>query len=77
MSEFHALAFEAQEALQTIWFLRSLEEVDRTDLTLSLRLHIRPALFVQIFYGQQSNVLYMALIEGRRRVYGIDRDRHG
>ena len=64
MSELRDLHLEAQEALDTIWFLRSLEEVERTDSTLSLRLHIRPLLFVQIFYGEQSKVLYMALIEG-------------
>lgn len=77
MSELLDLRQEAQEALDTVWFLRSLEEVDRTDITLSLRLHIRPSLFVHIFYGTQSNALYMALIEGGRRVYGVDLDRHG
>jgi hypothetical protein len=77
VSELHDIHLEAQEALDTVWFLRSLEEVERTDSTLSLRLHIRSSLFVQIFYGERSNVLYMALVEGGRRTYGIDRDRHG
>ena len=40
------LRLEAQEALERVWFVQSLEETERTDLTLSLRLHIRPALFV-------------------------------
>lgn len=78
MSELLDLRQEAQKARDTVWFLHSLEEVERTDITLSLRLHIRPSLFVQIFCGEQSNALYMALIEGGRRIiYGVDRDRHG
>jgi hypothetical protein len=36
----------AAEALDRIWFIQSLKEVERTDSTLSLRLHIRPGLFV-------------------------------
>ncbi len=43
------LQFEAQEALEKSWFVQSLEEIERTDLTLSLRLYIRPGLFVQAF----------------------------
>ena len=65
---------EAQQALQTVWFVSSLEETERTDITLSFRLIIREDLFVQVFSGQKSKSLYMALIEGRRRIYGIDRE---
>ena len=68
------LRLEAQEALERAWFVQSLEEIERTDLTLSLRLHIRPALFVQGFLGQSSGSLYLALIEGGRRIFGIDRE---
>ena len=68
------LRLEAQEALKRVWFVQSLEEVERTDLTLSLRLHIRPALFVQAFLGESSGSLYWALIEGGRRIFGIDRE---
>jgi hypothetical protein len=66
------LRAEASEATTKIWFLQSVEEAERTDITISLRLHIRPDLFVQIFYGAKSDSLYMALIEDKRRIFGID-----
>ena len=65
---------EAEEALESVWFVGSLAEIERTDITLSLRLHIRPNLFVQVFLGTKSGSLYLALIEGGRRLYGIDRE---
>lgn len=68
------LRLEAQVALERVWFVQSLEETERTDLTLSLRFYIRPSLFVQAFLGQCSGSLYLALIEGERRVFGIDRE---
>ena len=68
------LRLEAQEALARVWFVQSLEEIERTDLTLSLRLHIRPALFVEAFLGESSGSVYFALIEGGRRMFGIDRE---
>ena len=74
MSSTIELRLEAQEALERVWFVQSLEEIERTDLTLSLRLHIRPALFVQAFLGEASGSIYLALIEGGRRIFGIDRD---
>ncbi len=68
------LRLEAQNALERVWFVQSLEEIERTDLTLSLRLHIRPDLFVQAFLGELSGSLYLALIEGGQRIFGIDRE---
>jgi len=68
------LRLEAQEALERVWFVQSLEETERTDLTLSLRLHIRPTLFVQAFLSEWSGSIYFALIEGGRRIFGIDRE---
>jgi len=68
------LRLEAQEVLERVWFVQSLEETECTDPTLSLRFHIRPDLFVQAFLGELTGSLYFALIEGRRRVFGIDRD---
>ena len=65
---------EAEEAADRTWFIGVLEEIARTDITLSVRLHIRPGLFVQIFLGTKSDSLYLALIEGDRRLYGIDRE---
>lgn len=35
---------------------------------------IRDGLFVQLFFGEKSQSLYMALIEGRQRLFGIDRE---
>ncbi len=37
-------------------------------------MHIRPGLFVQMFYGEKSGSLYLALIEGERRLFGMDRE---
>ncbi|MBM4459717.1 MAG: hypothetical protein FJ011_18470 [Chloroflexi bacterium] len=65
---------EAEEAADRFWFIGALEEMERTDITLSIRLHIRPGLFVQVFRGTKSGSLYLALIEGGRRLYGIDRE---
>ena len=64
---------EAQEANDKFWFVQSLEVHVRTDSTLSLRLSIRPGLFVQAFMGEMTNSLYFALIEGDQRIFGIDR----
>ncbi len=66
------LHLEARKSLETVWFVRSVEEIERTDLTLSLRLIIRPELFVQAFLGERSGSLYFALVEGRRRIFGVD-----
>ena len=65
---------EAQEALDRVWFVRRVEEVERTDLTISLRLYIRYDLFIQVFLGERSGSLYFALIEGRQRIFGIDQE---
>lgn len=70
----HDLRQEAEEAAESIWFIQSIEEIERTDITLSLRLHVRHGLFVQLFFGEKSGSLYMALIEGNRRLFGIDRE---
>lgn len=66
------LRAEAVEALETVWFMQRLEETERTDVTLSLRFHIRPGLFVHVFCGELSGALYFSLIEDGQRVFGID-----
>ena len=68
------LRHEAEEASESLWFIGALEEIERTDITLSLRLHIRPRLFVQVFLGTKSDSLYLVLIDGERRLFGIDRE---
>lgn len=74
MNSLSELRAEADQALDSIWFIQSLEEIDHTDISLSLRLHIRQGLFVQLFYGKRSDSLYFALIENDRRIFGIDRE---
>jgi hypothetical protein len=51
-----------------------MEEIARTDHTLSLRLYIRNDLFIQVFLGETSGSLYLALIERERRIFGVDRE---
>lgn len=53
--------------------MQSIQETERTDHTLSLRLIIRAELFVQAFLGELSGSLYFALIERERRIFGMDR----
>ena len=65
---------EAQEALDRVWFVQSVEEMERTNCTLFVRLWIRDDLFAQAFLGELSGSLYMALIQSGRRIFGIDRE---
>jgi len=37
--ELHEFRYEAEEAVDRIWFIGAVEEIERTDLTLSIRLH--------------------------------------
>ncbi len=74
MTEGDTILAETEEALSRVWFIQSIEEEERSDISLSLRLAIRPGLFVQVFVGERSGSLYMALIEGKRRIFGIDRE---
>lgn len=63
---------EAFEALDSFWFIQAVEEIDRTDVTLSLRLHIRTGLFVQVFVGEITGAISLALIEHDARIFGLD-----
>jgi len=54
--------------------VQSLEVDERTDYTLSVRLHIRPGLFVHAFVGEMTDSLYFVLIEGNQRIFGIDHE---
>ena len=69
-----SLLSEAQVARDKVWFVRSLEVCERTDSTLSLRMYIRPGLFVYAFIGEMTGSLYFSLIEGNQRIFGIDRE---
>ena len=68
------LLAEAQQAVDRVWFVQSIQVVDRTDCTISLRLEIRHNLFVHVFLGELTSSLYFALIEGAQRIFGIDRE---
>ncbi|HBZ57454.1 MAG TPA: hypothetical protein DEO88_18790 [Syntrophobacteraceae bacterium] len=65
---------EVQEAVERVWFVQSMQSVDRTDCTVSLRLSIRHDLFVHVFLGEPTNSLYFALIERAQRIFGVDRE---
>jgi hypothetical protein len=69
------LQMEAYEALDKLWFVQSVQDVESTVFHFALRLHLRPDLFVQAFLGKQTGALYLALIDRGQRVFGIDRDR--
>lgn len=73
MNKTSELLLEAQEAFRKVWFVQSLDVMERTDQTLSVRLIVKADLFVQAYIGEISASLYFALIEGRQRVFGIDR----
>ncbi|MEA3349599.1 MAG: hypothetical protein U9Q82_03150 [Chloroflexota bacterium] len=68
------LLVEAQEAFEKVWYVQALNVIERTDQTLSIRLMIKSDLFVQAFIGEITGSLYFALIEGRQRIFGIDRE---
>ncbi len=74
MNTFYDLLQEAEDAFERVWFVQAVQDIERTDLTLSLRLYIRADVFVHVFYGQISDSLYFSLIEHGRRIFGIDRE---
>jgi hypothetical protein len=74
MNKTNELLVEAQEAFQKVWFVQSVDVIERTDQTLSIRLLINADLFVQVFIGEITGSLYFALIEGKQRIFGIDRE---
>ena len=60
-------------SLDRFWFLQSIEEIERTQVTVTFRLQtIRQGLFVQVFWGSRSGTLSFTLVESDRRVFGID-----
>ncbi len=69
------LQMEACEALDKVWFVRSVQGIESTAFHFALRLHLTPDLFVQAFLGKHTDALYLALIDNGHRVFGIDRDR--
>lgn len=74
MRELDEIRSEAKEAAERLWFVQTLQDDLRSDNTLSLRLIIGHDLFVQVFFGERTGSLYMALIEGRKRIFAVDRE---
>lgn len=74
MRELEILETEVKEAADRTWFIQAVEDSSRSDNTLSIRLIIRSGLFVQVFFGEKSGSLFLALIEGRQRIFGVDRE---
>ena len=72
MYSINDLYAEVRDATERIWFIQSAEILERTDSTISVRLHILPDLFVQVFLGELTGSLYFALLEKGLRVFGVD-----
>ena len=74
MYSIESLYSEAQEAIDKVWFVQSIELIEQTDSVISLRLYRKADLFVQAFLGEISNSLYFALVEKGQRIFGMDRE---
>jgi len=67
------LLIELDESKQRFWFIQR-SEIERTDETIRLRLIINEALFIQVFLSEATGRFSLALIQGRERLYGRDRE---
>jgi hypothetical protein len=70
------LLSEALAAKDRFWFVQTLHVRERTDASITLRITIEPALFVQVFFSQRSGRLSFAFVGASGRLYGRDRE-HG
>jgi hypothetical protein len=66
------LATEARQALDRFWFLTHITEASHGEGDYTARLHIQPGVFVQLFLGNHTHALYIALIRNDRRMLGLD-----
>ncbi len=67
------LLIELKESEQRFWFIQR-SEIERTDKAIRLRLIINEALFIQVFLSKATGRFNLALIQGRERIYGRDRE---
>jgi len=67
------LLIELEESERRFWFIQR-SETERTDETVRLRLIINEALFIQVFLSETTGRCSLALIQGRERLYGRDRE---
>lgn len=63
---------EAHEAAERTWFVQSVKVVERTESTISPRLGMRHETFIQVFCGELTGSLYLALIDRGQRIFGMD-----
>lgn len=64
---------EIEEVEQRFWFIKS-STLEQTDEVLKARLAIKDELFVHVFLSESSERFQLALINGRERIYGRDRE---
>jgi len=62
---------ECLSAKDRFWFVQ-VYEIERTDLTITVRFVIGVGLFIQVFYSKYSGRLSLALIGVSGRLYGRD-----
>ena len=70
------LIVEAAQAKERFWFVQSLDIVERTASTITLRFIIGSSIIVQVFYSLRSGRFNFALIGDSGRLYGRDHE-HG
>lgn len=73
---FDELFIEALQAKDHFWFIQSLETIEWTKSTITLKFVIDQSLFVQIYCSIRSERLNFALVGTSGRLYGRDRE-HG
>ena len=67
------LLIELEESEWRFWFIQR-SEIERTDEAIRLRLIISTTLFIQVFLSEATGRFSLALIQGRERLYGRDRE---
>lgn len=67
------LLAELTDSQARFWFIQR-SEMERTDATIRLRLIIDESLFVQVFLSEATGRFSLALIQGRERLYGRDKE---
>lgn len=67
------LLIALEDSKARFWFIQH-SEVERTDDAIRLRLIIDESLFVQVFLSEATGRFSLALIQGRERLYGRDKE---
>ena len=64
---------EIEDVEQRFWFIQSVT-LEQTDDVIKVRVEIREEIFVHVFLSEQSGRFQFALINGRERIYGRDKE---